>query len=410
VYRLVVLTFVAALAVGVAWAQTSQVTATVETDPVPSNGDAADDPAIWIHPTDPLLSTILGTDKQLGLAVYDPSGTELQLIPDGELNNVDLRYDVPMCDGTVDLAVAGDRGNGTLAIYEIDGATGLLSDLAARTIFVGLAPHGLALYRSPQSGRLYLFITDVSGDVEQWELFDDGTGRIDATLVRQFDVGTKSEGMVADDDLGLLYVGEEDVGIWRYGAEPGDGSDRTEVDSVNNPAGHLVADVEGLAIYYASAGAGYLIASSQGDDKFAMYGRQPPNTFVMQFEVVNGGIDEVTHTDGIDVTNRPLGPEFPFGVFVAQDDKNPGGKQNFKLVPWQTIATSVDPPLLIDTTPQTISVLVPENCNCPPGDCSRLARTASATTGIRAPSTRPARSAHAAATVFPIRTVTVCAI
>ena len=202
--RFVALTCVAVLTAGVSWAQTVQVTATVETEPVPSNGDAADDPAIWIHPTDPLFSTILGTDKQLGLAVYDPSGVELQLIPDGELNNVDLRYDVPMCDGTVDLAVAGDRGDNTLAIYEIDPATGLLSDLAARTIFVGVPPHGLALYRSPDTGRVYLFITDVTGAVEQWELFDDGTGRIDASLVRQFDVGSKSEGMVTDDELGLL--------------------------------------------------------------------------------------------------------------------------------------------------------------------------------------------------------------
>ena len=39
------------------------VTATVETEPVPHSGDSADDPAIWIHPTDPAQSTIIGTDK-----------------------------------------------------------------------------------------------------------------------------------------------------------------------------------------------------------------------------------------------------------------------------------------------------------------------------------------------------------
>lgn len=42
------------------------VTATVETDPVPHDGDAADDPAIWVHPTDPGRSVILGTDKRGG--------------------------------------------------------------------------------------------------------------------------------------------------------------------------------------------------------------------------------------------------------------------------------------------------------------------------------------------------------
>ena len=91
-YRFVALTG-AVLVAGVSWAQPSQVVATLETEPVPSSGDAADDPAIWIHPTDPLLSTILGTDKLLGLAVYDLSGQQIQFIPDGNLNNVDLRYD-----------------------------------------------------------------------------------------------------------------------------------------------------------------------------------------------------------------------------------------------------------------------------------------------------------------------------
>jgi 3-phytase len=373
VYRYVALTLGVLLAAGVTRAQTSQVLATVETDPVSSNGDAADDPAIWVHPTDTLLSTIFGTDKQQGLAVYDASGQEIQFVPDGDLNNVDMRYGFPMCDGTVDLAAAGDRTAGTLAIYEIDRSTGMLSDLAARTITVGVnESHGLTLYRSPETGRLYLFTSNDHGLMEQWELFDDGTGRIDAARVRQFAVGSEAEGMVADDELGILYVSQEDVGIWRYGAEPDDGSARTQVDAVDDPAGHLVADVEGLAIYYASAGTGYLIASSQGDDKFAVYGRQPPNPFVMQFEIVPGDIDGVTHTDGIDVTNFPFGFDFPLGVFVAQDDKNPGGKQNFKLVPWQAIATSVDPPLLIDTTTRPAAAPVPDNCNCPPGDCSGL--------------------------------------
>src|SRR5262249_16433806 len=33
------------------------VTATVETDPIPNGGDAADDPAIWVNPQDPAQST-----------------------------------------------------------------------------------------------------------------------------------------------------------------------------------------------------------------------------------------------------------------------------------------------------------------------------------------------------------------
>ena len=59
------------------------VTATVETEPVPHSGDSADDPAIWIHPTDPAQSMIIGTDKHGGLAVYDLAGAQLQYLADG---------------------------------------------------------------------------------------------------------------------------------------------------------------------------------------------------------------------------------------------------------------------------------------------------------------------------------------
>ena len=55
---------------------------------------------------------------------------------------------------------------------------------------------------------------------------------MDATKVRSFNVGSQSEACVADDDLGVLYVGEEDVAIWKYGAEPTADTTRTAVDHV----------------------------------------------------------------------------------------------------------------------------------------------------------------------------------
>ena len=48
--------------------------AIVETEPVLSTEDAADDPAIWVHPTDAQLSLVIGTDKQYGLEVYGQMG------------------------------------------------------------------------------------------------------------------------------------------------------------------------------------------------------------------------------------------------------------------------------------------------------------------------------------------------
>lgn len=49
----------------------------VETAPVTHDGDSADDPAIWIHPSDPAQSLIIGTDKANGggLTSYNLDGS-----------------------------------------------------------------------------------------------------------------------------------------------------------------------------------------------------------------------------------------------------------------------------------------------------------------------------------------------
>ena len=51
-----------------------------QTEPVAETGDAADDPAIWVHPGDPARSLILGTDKKDGLNVYDLDGRLLNVV------------------------------------------------------------------------------------------------------------------------------------------------------------------------------------------------------------------------------------------------------------------------------------------------------------------------------------------
>jgi hypothetical protein len=72
----------------------------------------------------------------------------------------------------------------------------------------------------------------------------------------------------------------------------------------------------------------------------------------MSFKVVDNtalGIDGVSNTDGVGVASAFLGSAFPKGVFIAQDGHNTGGNQNFKLVPWENIATAVTPNLMINT-------------------------------------------------------------
>jgi 3-phytase len=332
-----------------ATAQTVQVRPTVETDPVPSRGDAADDPCVWIHPTDPALSTIIGTDKKAGLAVYDMAGHQLQYLPDMQPNNVDIRYNFPLGEKRVALVGLSDRINNTLRFFQVDPQTRMLQS-ASRGIRMGIDVYGFCLYHSPHSGKYYAFVSAKNGTIQQWELFDNGTGAVDATEVRNFDVGSQTEGCVADDEYAVLYLAEENKGIWKYGAELETGTARTLVDKTGQQ-GHLKADVEGLSLYYASDGTGYLIASSQGADKFVVYRREGSNEYVMTFKVVAGnGLDAVSVTDGLDVLNFPLGPAFPFGAFIAQDGNNAPGNQNFKLVPWEAIANKTTPALTIDPT------------------------------------------------------------
>src|SRR5436309_3132530 len=56
------------------------VTADGETVPIGTSGDSADDPAIWVNPADPSLSTVIGNDKGDALEVYDLAGNLLQRI------------------------------------------------------------------------------------------------------------------------------------------------------------------------------------------------------------------------------------------------------------------------------------------------------------------------------------------
>lgn len=52
---------------------------------------------------------------------------------------------------------------------------------------------------------------------------------------------SQTEGCVVDDERGRLYISEENVGVWKYSAEPDAGETRVLVDSVDG--GQLVTDI-----------------------------------------------------------------------------------------------------------------------------------------------------------------------
>ena len=120
--------------------------------------------------------------------------------------------------------------------------------------------------------------------------------------------------------------------------------------------GNLVADVEGLSLYYDGTGTGYLLASSQGEARVAIYTREGDNAYVGKIEIVsNGDIDEVNGIDGLDVTNLPLGAGFTQGLFTVHDGNNDDASaSNVKYVPWASIAAALG--LTVNTTydPRTV--------------------------------------------------------
>jgi len=307
-----------------------------------TRGDA-DDPAIWVNPVDPAASLILGTDKTQGLFVYDLTGTQRQFFPDGELNNVDLRNF--LLDGKpVTIAGATRRDGEAIVLYVIEDARvrqatpfahpPVPAELAGRVDDI----YGFAMGQNAE--ETFVLVNYKSGHIVQWRLRDAG-GQIALDFVRIWQVGSQPEGMLVDDAAGHVYIGEEDVGIWRYPLDPTSDPTATAIDTIPSPCLPR-DDVEGLAIWDDGTDR-YLVASAQGVHRAAIYrleGDMVPNC-IAQVEIAAGSVDGVTETDGLDVTAQPVGPDYPMGLLVMMDDQNAGFTTNFKLISWQEIAAAL---------------------------------------------------------------------
>ena len=236
--------------------------------PDPNNAPDADDPAIYVNPDNPEQSFVITTFKDGGLRVYDLAGEEIQSITPGNnvddsspfpspnavpenirYNNVDIAYGVEYfgqlvgASQTIDFAVVSDRANDTIAFFAINPETKQLTKWDEgfefpESIF-GVddgeaTAYGLATYNSPVDGKSYVFVSQADGNqIAQLE-FSATFGAADepivnAKVVRTFEVpvpegadpeDAQVEGMVVDRETGVLYVAQEEFGIWKYSAEP----------------------------------------------------------------------------------------------------------------------------------------------------------------------------------------------
>ncbi|MFF8394913.1 phytase [Streptomyces sp. NPDC016172] len=355
-------------------------------DEAGGNSDA-DDPAIWRNAADPGRSLVIATAKEGGLRVYDLGARLVQSLPSprppaeddapGRYNNVDLVTGLRTSTGRADVAVVSDRGNDRLRIYRIDPSkparplTDITDPAVAPVFSTGQAEindqrtaYGLATWQDKSSGRTYALVSQRERTrLALVELKPTASGTVTYRKIRTLDLPAsfrlpngatwspcaepgelpQVEGMVVDPATGTLYAGQEDIGIWRMGADlttkpvlvdkvreygvPGAYDEATEECTAGADPGYggqrLSADVEGLTLFQEPDGDGYLFASSQGDDTFALYDREvsEDNEYEGGFRVgaASATLDGAEECDGAAVLNAPLGSRFPNGLLVVQD-------------------------------------------------------------------------------------------
>ena len=167
------------------------ITPTVVTQPLPHD---TDDPAIWIHPTDPTKSVIVGTDKDTdgGLYMYDLKGIILKKsIALKRPNNVDIAYGLKVGESTIDIAVTTERETNKIRVFSMPDLEPI--DNGGIPVFEGETerdPMGIALYTRLSDGAVFAIVGRKFGQsgtyLWQYELKAAGNGTVAATLVRKF--------------------------------------------------------------------------------------------------------------------------------------------------------------------------------------------------------------------------------
>ena len=325
------------------------VHAIAQTDPVLIADDAADDPCVWINPTNAQQSLIIGTNKKEGIEVYDLEGKLLHTYSVGRLNNVDVRYNVKMGDTHVDLVAASNRTYNSISLFSVTGKQELVNWSNDKLVSKLDEVYGFALGKPKGKSEVYAFVVSKEGVLEQW-ILDGTTGDFTGKVVRNHDFGSICEGIVADDYSGYVYVGQEEQGVWKLPMDPST-SEKPELIVKLTDHEELIDDLEGLTIYYSSETEGYLIASIQGNNSYAVFNRETPHSYLGSFRITKSeNFDGALETDGLDVENRAL-PGYPNGFLIVQDGHNhKNGKkvnQNFKLVDWKEIANAFEPTLQV---------------------------------------------------------------
>lgn len=321
--------------------------------------DDPDDPAIWIHPTEPSRSLVLGTNKVAApsgaLVAFDLGGRVRQTIAGLDRpNNVDVEQRVRFGDETIDVAVVTERLQHRLRVFRLDPADGLLTELGALPVLDGESgdrrePMGIALYKRPSDGALFAIVAPKLGGptnyLWQYRLTKADDGTVGGTMVRRFgnfsEVGPEPdepgeiEAVVVDDALGYVYYSDERYGIRKWHADP-DHADAKRELAVFGRDGYA-GDREGLAIVPRSDGTGYLLSSDQMSrgTVLKVYRREGEAGAPHDHRLLDEIQTPADETDGIEATSASL-PGFPGGLVVMMNST----PKNFLFFDWDGLERS----------------------------------------------------------------------
>lgn len=306
-----------------------KITPTLKTEPVQFD---TDDPAIWYNSEDPAQSLVLGTDKEIGggLYVFDLKGHIVDSLTVRGLsypNNVDVEYGVPLSDSmTTDIAVTVERPLGLVRIFSmpelqpLDGGGIPVFEMESDSIM--RLPMGVALYKKPGTNEIHLIVSRKQGPTDgnylaQYAIVPAGSNQLKLELLRQFGQfsGGESEieAIMVDDVLGFVYYSDEMKGIRKYYADPSLGKEELALFGTED----FEEDREGIALWPTSDSAGYIVVSNQQGLSFNVYPRNPENH---AHQLLTNWRLLTVETDGCELLAKPLGPDFPEGVFIAMSE------------------------------------------------------------------------------------------
>jgi 3-phytase len=303
-----------------------------------------DDPAIWINPTDPSKSLIIGTDKggetgDGGLFVFDLKGKLIDSVrPLRRPNNVDVAYNLMVNGKRMDIAVCTERLSKSIRVFSLPDLKPL--DKGGIPVFENEIdslrdPMGIALYTNPVDQKIYAIVGRKTGPTDgsylwQYRLDDDGRGNVKGTLVRKFGLysGKKEiESIAVDNELGYVYHSDEQYGIHKSYAHP----DSSNIELALFGQQDFTEDIEGISIYKVDNGTGYILVSDQQANKFNVYPREGSGS-PHAYQRIKSIKTSTVESDGSEVTSAAL-PGFLKGFFVAMSDD-----KTFQFYSWESLA------------------------------------------------------------------------